>query len=60
MHIRLRKMGAIVLIAAYSSSALAGLQEADAKFVMGVVQAMQPFAKKQRGRIVAALAKVFQ
>ena len=28
MHIRLRKMGAIVLIAAYSSSALAGLQDA--------------------------------
>lgn len=40
-------------------SALSGLQEDDAKFVAGVVQAMQPFAKKQRARIVAALSKIF-
>jgi hypothetical protein len=54
-----RKARTIKIDLSLAMTALAGLQEADAKFVMGVVQAMQPFAKKQRGRIVAALAKFF-
>lgn len=54
-----RKARAIKIDLSLAMTALAGLQEADAKFVMGVVQAMQAFGKKQRARIVAALSKVF-
>lgn len=54
-----RKPRSLKIDLALAMSALAGLQEDDAKFVTSLVQAMQPFAKKQRARIVAALARIF-
>lgn len=54
-----RKPRAIKIDLTLAMSALAGLQDDDQKFVTGVVQAMQPFGKKQRARIVAALGKIF-
>ena len=43
----------------FAMVAMAGLKEEDADFVSKVVTAMQPFSKKQRTRIVHALAKLF-
>lgn len=41
--------------------AIAGaLSEDESRFLGSVVQAMQPFSKKSRGKIVAALGKVFE
>lgn len=54
-----KKARAIKIDLAVAMTALSGLQEGDAKFVMSVVQALQPFAKKQRARIIEALGKVF-
>lgn len=56
---RAPKARAIKIDLAVAMTALSGLQEDDAKFVMSVVQALQPFAKKQRARIIEALGKVF-
>jgi len=53
------KPRAIKIDITLAMSALAGLQDDDQKFVTGVVRAMQPFGKKQRSRIVAALGKIF-
>ena len=54
-----RKPRALKIDLALAMSALAGLQDDDAKFVTDVIKAMQPFGKKQRSRIVAALGKIF-
>lgn len=54
-----RKARAIKIDLALAMTALTGLMEEDAMFVTRVVQGMQPFSKKQRARIVAALSKVF-
>lgn len=54
-----RKPRAMKVELSAAMAALTGLREEDAKFVSQVVQAMQPFAKKQRARIVAALGKIF-
>ena len=53
------KPRALKIDLALAMSALAGLQDDDAKFVTDVVKAMQSFGKKQRSRIVAALSKIF-
>ena len=53
-----RKPRALKVDLSLAMSALAGLTPDDAKLVTGMVQALQPFSKKARARIVEALAKV--
>lgn len=54
-----RKTREIKIGLSAAMGALTGLTPEDAKFLAGVVQAMQPFNKKSRQRIVGALGKVF-
>ena len=56
---RISKPRTIKIDLTLAMSALSGLQDDDARFVTGVVQAMQPFGKKQRARIALAIAQIF-
>jgi hypothetical protein len=56
--IRARKARAFKVDMATAMGALAGLSVDDAKFLNGVVQAMQGFSKKSRQRIAYALTSL--
>lgn len=55
---RAKKVREAKIPLALALSACGGLREEDAKFLIGVVQAMQAFTAEQRRRIAGALGKL--